>query len=700
MVTSGKFRAYAAGVVLLTSVSAASARYSGGTGEPNDPYQIATAADLIALGASPADYGRQFVLTTDIDLDPNLPGRKVFDKAVIAPDTDPADDFQGASFTGVFDGKGHTIRNLKVIGGAYLGLFGSLAASAGVTSLGLEAIEVRGTGGHVGGLAGYSEARIAGNSSSGAVSGKERVGGLVGSNYARVATSSSSASVSGTDEVGGLVGHNWGGVDSSSSSGAVRATGRSAGGLVGLNDNASITVSCSTGPVSGNQSVGGLVGSHRQGSIGASYSSGSVSGKDNIGGLVGENPADGYGEAGAVHASFWDVQTSGRTTSAGGTGKTTAEMQNRATFLRAGWDFVEEVANGTCDYWQATPSDYPRLQYQRGTRPVMPEGLGTAEQPYLIRNARDLGTVWFEPRAHYRLAQSLDLSGMTWSTAVVLGFDGSFDGSGYAIRNVHIQGGRYVGFFGILGDTARISDLDLHAVEVSGTNSVGGLAGANFGGTIVASSSSGSVSGTGSLVGGLVGDNWGRIDICYSSSSVSSTAYYYLGGLAGANAGSITGSYSDGSVSGNGWVGGFVGWNCWGGSIANSYSSAGVSGTNYYVGGLAGVNEGYIATSYSSGLVTSTSSVLGGLVGRSFGGSGIWFVGGIVFSSFWDVQTSGQTASVAGTGKTTAQMQTAKTFLDAGWDFVGETKNGTKDLWWIDEGKDYPRLWWELPATK
>jgi len=40
-------------------------------------------------------------------------------------------------------------------------------------------------------------------------------------------------------------------------------------------------------------------------------------------------------------------------------------------------------------------------------------------------------------------------------------------------------------------------------------------------------------------------------------------------------------------------------------------------------------------------------------------------------------------------------MQTAKTFLDAGWDFVGETKNGTEDLWWILEGEDYPRLWWE-----
>ena len=46
-------------------------------------------------------------------------------------------------------------------------------------------------------------------------------------------------------------------------------------------------------------------------------------------------------------------------------------------------------------------------------------------------------------------------------------------------------------------------------------------------------------------------------------------------------------------------------------------------------------------------------------------------------------------------GKTTAEIQTAVTFLDAGRDFVGETENDTEDIWWILEGKDYPRLRWE-----
>jgi len=78
----------------------------------------------------------------------------------------------------------------------------------------------------------------------------------------------------------------------------------------------------------------------------------------------------------------------------------------------------------------------------------------------------------------------------------------------------------------------------------------------------------------------------------------------------------------------------------------------------------------------------------------AYGGNSSNF--GFVTACFWDTQTSGQIISAGGTGKTTAEMQTAKTFLDAGWDFVGETKSGTEDIWWILEGNDYPRLSWEL----
>ena len=128
------------------------------------------------------------------------------------------------------------------------------------------------------------------------------------------------------------------------------------------------------------------------------------------------------------------------------------------------------------------------------------------------------------------------------------------------------------------------------------------------------------------------------------------------------------------------------------GYVTQCYSTGPVSGTSA-VGGLVGSNGGFgdliafVAECYSTGAVTGTGSAVGGLVGENSDG--------IVTVSFWDAQTSGQTKSAGGTGKSTAAMQTAKTFLDAGWDFVGETKNGTADIWWILEGKDYPRLWWE-----
>ena len=68
--------------------------YSGGTGEPNDPYQIATAEDLIALGQEPNDYNDCFILTADIDL-----SGYSFGNAVIAPDINEAKrEFQGTVF--------------------------------------------------------------------------------------------------------------------------------------------------------------------------------------------------------------------------------------------------------------------------------------------------------------------------------------------------------------------------------------------------------------------------------------------------------------------------------------------------------------------------------------------------------------------------------------------------------------------------
>jgi hypothetical protein len=127
-----------------------------------------------------------------------------------------------------------------------------------------------------------------------------------------------------------------------------------------------------------------------------------------------------------------------------------------------------------------------------------------------------------------------------------------------------------------------------------------------------------------------------------------------------------------------------VGYNS--GNVAMSYSSGSVAG-GAMVGGLAGGNRspGSVTQCYSTGLVSGDWGV-GGFMGLN---------SAVVTACFWDTQTSGFTRTSWGTGKTTAEMQMAKTFLAAGWDFVGETANGTEDIWRILEGRDYPRLWWE-----
>ena len=78
-------------LVLFLNITA-NAKYSGGTGEPNNPYQIGNAEDLIALGNEPNDYNKHFILIDDIDLE-----GYVFDKAVIG---------FGTNASGYFGGKG------------------------------------------------------------------------------------------------------------------------------------------------------------------------------------------------------------------------------------------------------------------------------------------------------------------------------------------------------------------------------------------------------------------------------------------------------------------------------------------------------------------------------------------------------------------------------------------------------------------
>jgi hypothetical protein len=152
-------------------------------------------------------------------------------------------------------------------------------------------------------------------------------------------------------------------------------------------------------------------------------------------------------------------------------------------------------------------------------------------------------------------------------------------------------------------------------------------------------------------------------------------------GLAGYNSNCIISEcYSSSSVTGDRSAGGLVGG---GGYISNCYATGSVTGARN-IGGLVGYSSGIISNCYSTGSVTGTDEV-GGLIGGD--------ADTLIISSYWDIETSGQTISHGGRGKTTIQMKTASTFV--GWG--GYDNYGT---WTIDDG-DYPRLSWQgLPGTQ
>jgi hypothetical protein len=242
--------------------------------------------------------------------------------------------------------------------------------------------------------------------------------------------------------------------------------------------------------------------------------------------------------------------------------------------------------------------------------------------------------------------------------------------------------------------------------SVIGSQNIGGLVGRNYG-TVADCGASAHVSGNRS-VGGLVGRN------DYNSLVKSSFANGVVigkrddvGGLVGTNGqnATVANCYAAGTVTGRNDVGGLVGrnvrpytWPVKPTLVSDCYAWTRTEGESE-VGGLVGTNAGCVSMCYAMGKVVGESEV-GGLVGHNYKGEGT------VTGSFWDVHTSGQ-ANMCGSqdgegngctdtnGKTTSEMQVGRTFAEAGWDFVGESENGTEDIWAICEGVDYPQLAWE-----
>jgi hypothetical protein len=308
-----------------------------------------------------------------------------------------------------------------------------------------------------------------------------------------------------------------------------------------------------------------------------------------------------------------------------------------------------------------------------------PEGCasGPSSQNLEIRTWYDLEAIRNNLSGHHILMNDLNSTtagydelasptaneGKGWHPIIGTGgdtpFTGTFDGQGYEIRDlfINLANTGYVGLFSIVGEGGRIEDIGLVNVDVTSTAYIGGLAGANLG-TVTNSYSIGSVTGD-NWVGGLVGFNFeqGTVSNSYSTGQVTSVSY--AGGLMGGNAGTVSNSHSTSHVTSNQGAGGLIA--ATSGTVSNSYSTGSVTGDDY-VGGLVAYNEGTVS------------------------------------DSFWDTQTSGQSTSDGGTGKTTTEIKNIDTFSGAGWNIIAVANVDTRNLyyiWDIVSGVTYPFLSWE-----
>jgi hypothetical protein len=300
-------------VVMAGSVAASAVEFAGGTGEPNAPYQIATAEQLIALGNDPNLWDKHFVLVRDLDMAAVDPNRM-----------HPIGDTDGhPPFCGVFDGKGHTIANLRISrkSETWVGLFGEIGVfmdseppPGHVRNLHMRNVNVIGQA-CVGGLAGsLSAGTITNCSVTGSIRGEEAVGGLVGSVWGDEITScATEVDTWGNRAVGGLAGEVFGGIIAQCSSSGHISGGTCVGGLVGARSSLQAstgmdqtsrrseprqfraTTQCrSDCTVTGEEEVGGLIGwAHRSPGIEDCCALGSVSGALAVGGLVGSTESCG-----------------------------------------------------------------------------------------------------------------------------------------------------------------------------------------------------------------------------------------------------------------------------------------------------------------------------------------------------------------------------------------------------------------------
>ena len=359
-----------------------------GDGTVGNPYRISNLGNLYWIATDTAHWSEYYIQTDDIDASETQTWFSTgsgeyrgwrplgfIQYYFIWNGADSVWQIDGQTyrpFSGTYDGNDFTISGLYInrdssitemygqptgIDSAqYIGLFGILDGAT-IENLVCQDFNITGKE-EVGGLAGNAiSSEIRNCHISGTVTGYSGVGGLLGYNRGSlIETCSADIIVTGNHLTGGLAGTLLGSDAVTLKCGCIgEVRGMNmTGGLTGRNDHGSISNCYSLCSVEGGDYTGGLAGfDDFNSTISKSYSAGPVSGSGNTGGLVG------YLLESVPNTNilwcFWDIQTSGLQTSAGGNGKTTSEMRDRFLYADNGWDLntiwdIRSYVNGGYPY--------------------------------------------------------------------------------------------------------------------------------------------------------------------------------------------------------------------------------------------------------------------------------------------------------------------------------------------------------------
>ncbi len=389
-----------------------------GDGSPENPYQIADAADLKAFRdlVNGGDSDAWAVLKADIDLNPGITFTATGAPEGTTPESwTPIGDYDyyedGVQYTGTFDGGGHTISGLYINDSSAIGqgLFSYVGSGGTVENVGVENsyISARNS---VGGVVGYNEGIVQNSYNTGAVIGGDNacVGGVVGDNDGVVQDSYNTGAVTGggSARMGGVVGISYGTIQNCYNTGTVTGSHYvNVGGVVGDNSG-TLQTSYNAGQVIGgdNAFVGGVAGSN-YGTIQASYNAGEVTGGNflgsitGIGGVVGSNYEtiqNSYNTGKVSGDSYYTGGVAGRaddntvinsyyldTCGAAGAGTSYTEAQMKAADFITTLNGTQDPApwqrdyNGSSGYYN---DQYPILDWQA----PFAGGTGVSGDPFLI----------------------------------------------------------------------------------------------------------------------------------------------------------------------------------------------------------------------------------------------------------------------------------------------------------------------------